>query len=499
MKKIKNVAVIGSGFSGLVSSVLLSRAGLDVTLLERNEQVAPLICNFDYDGFQVSHGFHYIGGYYPGGALYRSFEHLGINGRLRPVAVNNAGFDRFLGVMKDDLVVPVGIENVQLTMERAYPRSRPALTEYFRMMKDVFREFSFFSLKEYWFKVGSTLLNISLDEFLRGQNAEPSLIHFLSSYTEMLMGVTAKEVSLLTHLLGIGAYFYSAHTFEGGGGAIARALEDEARASGVRIVTGCDVVKIVCDHPRRLKGLRLRSRRDGRELLLDADACISTIHPKRLLPLLPESPSFDDYARTVSGYEDTRAVGLFHLAVERKIAEEYSSNIHQLARDDSGELKHRITLLPDFGSAADSSASEKRISILVRAWGNESRKACPQRASGWCLDNAGLSGTGTDPSEPDYFGGLRHSMETQLEKTFPELKGRYRIIGALSPCHLDRLNATWNGSIYGLKCSMKRLGSSTFRPLPELYLAGQSVVAPGIFGTLVSAYLASNRITRRIA
>jgi all-trans-retinol 13,14-reductase len=365
-------------------------------------------------------------------------------------------------------------------------------------MKEVFREFSFFTLENYWFKVGSTLLNISLDEFLRGRNAEPALIHFLGAYTEMLLGVSAKEVSLLTHLLGIGAYFYAAHTFEGGGGAIARALEDEARASGVRIITGSDVVAIVCDPSRRLKGLRLHSRREGRELFLDADACVSTIHPKRLLPLLPESFSGHDYARHVLGDDDTKAVGLFHLAVERGTAEAYSANVHQLARKDSGELKHRITLLPDFAGGAVSSASEKRISILIQAWDNDLLKTCPQRTNGRCIDSIDLTKTGTEASEPDYVRRLRNSMVARLEKTFPELKGKYRILGSLSPCRLDRLNATWNGSIYGLKCSLKRLASSTFRPLPDLYLAGQSVVAPGIFGTLVSAYHACNRVIRRI-
>jgi all-trans-retinol 13,14-reductase len=85
----------------------------------------------------------------------------------------------------------------------------------------------------------------------------------------------------------------------------------------------------------------------------------------------------------------------------------------------------------------------------------------------------------------------------RLEAAFPEFRGAYRIIAVIAPCDLDRLNATWNGSIYGLKCSLDRLGMTPMGPMKELFLAGQSVVAPGIFGTLVSACLVSQRVHRR--
>lgn len=495
-KKIKSVAVIGAGFSGLVSSLLLSRSGIHVTLLERSEQVAPLLQNYYYQGFEVNNGFHYIGGYYPGGALYRSFEQLGINDKLKPLSFNDAGFDCFSGITNEEIVVPVGLERVRSVMERAFPESERVLNEYFKLMEEVFQEFSFFNLEEYFFKATPTLTGISLFEFLQERNAEDNLIDFLSIYSLMLLGVCAKEVPLLTHLLGIGAYFHSVHTFRGGGGALVEALEGQVRESGVQILTGSEVVMINCESRRRFSGLRVRSINDCQETTLCPDACISTIHPRRLLQLLPDGPTSNLYSRRISGCCDTRAVCVFHLAIDKNVARKYVSNYHIFSRKDSGNLGHQITLLPDFTSDADSSAAERRVSVMISAWENDMKKECPGRLNSLCYDAQDLPEDKYGQFEPEYFKDYRYDMVTRLEGAFPELKGKYRIINAVSPCHFDRLNATWNGAIYGVKCSLDRFGLSTIGPMNGLFLAGQSVTAPGIFGTLISAYMASNRIMR---
>ena len=66
---IKNVAVIGAGFSGMAVSLLLAQAGKEVILIERDEAVAPLLRNYTYqDGYEVNNAFQYLGGYYTWGS-----------------------------------------------------------------------------------------------------------------------------------------------------------------------------------------------------------------------------------------------------------------------------------------------------------------------------------------------------------------------------------------------------------------------------------------------
>jgi len=497
-KKVESAIVIGAGFSGMVSSLLLARAGIKVTLLERSGQVAPLLRNYLHDGFEINHGFHYLGGYYPGGALRSCFEQLGIAEKLTPLNVNNDGFDIFSGITPEKIVMPVGLDRVKRVLENAFPESGPALQKYFELLDQVFREFSFFSIESFFYRGTPDLTGVSLYDFLKEQQAEKSLINFLGAYSQMLLGLSAKESSLLSHLLGVGAYFYSAQTFRKGGGALVDALEEQVRQAGVRILTGHEAVRILSEERRQFAGVGVRSLADGSEAVLDADACISSIHPKRLLNLIQDSNAFNLFARRISDYSDTQAVCVFHLAVEQDAAEKFVNNWHIYRKWDNGRPKHHLTLLPDFSGNQNASPHERQMTVLMSPWDNEDHPDCPERLDGHCSGAERLHVGGNPPVTAAYLPRVSEEMATRLEFEFPEMKGKYRIIDTVTPCHFDRLNATWDGSIYGVRCSLNRFGISTIGPLRGLFLAGQSVTAPGIFGALVSAYLACNRITGTI-
>lgn len=496
MNDISSVVVIGGGVSGLASAVLLARAGLEVTLVERDERLAPLIRNYDYQGFVVSNGFHYLGGYYPGGALQKSFEHLGIDGRLKPVQAGRRGIDRFSGFIGGDIVLPVGRDAVRSVLESRFPGSRQALAEYFEVMDRVFGEFSFLNIENYSRIITPSLVNISLQDFMDDRKAEKSLTAFLGAYSEILLGMTAEEVSLLTHLLGVGAYFYSVHTFEGGGGALARALEDSVRESGVRVLTGLEAVAVESESRRQFSGLRVRSTRDGSESMLRADACVSTMHPKRLLRLLPREAAYKLFARRVRESDDTKAVLIFHLALTGEAGPDLTMNYHRAFWDETGRLRHHFTLLPDITGNHASPGAEKRLSVILTAWENDRREECPEGYRESCYDRTGLPAYAVERLESERFEDSQREMDNRLTGVFPDMKGRYKVVGVLSPCHLDRLNATWQGAVYGVKCSYNRLGLLPVGPMRGLLLAGQSITAPGIFGALASAYLACGRIIK---
>jgi all-trans-retinol 13,14-reductase len=493
---MKDAVVIGAGFGGLVSALMMARDGLNVTVVERSQKVAPLLRNYSCQGFEFNNGFHYIGGYYPGGALHRIFGHLGLLDRLKPVALDMDGFDHFLGILDDPITIPVGPARVRAVLAKAFPGNEGALDAYFVELEKAFRDFDFLNLEEFFFRADPKLVGRTLYDFLVERGADSPLIQFLNAYSEMLLGVTAREVPFLTHLLGVGAYFLSAHTFEGGGGALAEALEARALECGVRIRTACRAMRIECDARRRFAGLRVRND-DGEEEILRADVCVSTIHPKRFLSLLPDDPPFDLYARRVAGYRDTRAICIFHLAVDRGVAARLAGNWHLFKRNGGPSPQHDITLLPDATRDPDPAASEIRMTALITAWDNDKGEACPGGRDVACLEGNPAGKCGREERTPSYVSGFQHRFTARLEAAFPEFRGAYRIIAVIAPCDLDRLNATWNGSIYGLKCSAERMGMTPMGPMKELFLAGQSVVAPGIFGTLVSACLVSQRIHRR--
>ncbi|GEM_PF-1657810 len=493
---MKDVVVIGAGFSGLASAILLALSGRGVTVVEQAERTAPLLRNYNCRGFEINNGFHYLGGYSPGGALSRMFDHLGLSGRLAPIPLNPDGFDSFMGLSPRPLRVPIGPDRVQAVLNDAFPGNETVLKAYFEELQKAFLEFDFLNLEEFFFRADPKLLTWTLNDHLEAGGATHELIMFLNAYSEMLLGVTAREVPFLTHLLGVGSYFLAAHTFVGGGGALADALEARALEAGVHIRTGCRAVAIEAGDHRRFAAVRVRTGEGGEERL-EAESCVSTIHPKRLMALLPDGLSSGLFARRVAGYRDTKAIHMFHLAVKAGAAREYSSNWHHFDLTGIMGPRHLITLLPDMTRAADPDAAEVRMSCLITAWDNDKTGTCPGSSGPDCREKPRPDGDAADSFAGGTDDRCRDRFRARLEAAHPELRGAYRILGVTEPCDLDRMTSTWNGSIYGLKCASDRLGMTPMGPLKGLHLAGQSIIAPGIFGALVSACLVEQRIRRR--
>src|SRR5690606_38279302 len=95
MKQIKtyDVVVIGSGLGGLVSALLLARAGKKVSVLEKNNQYGGNLQTFVRDKTILDTGVHYIGGLQPDENLGRYFAYLGILNELTLEQLDMNAFD----------------------------------------------------------------------------------------------------------------------------------------------------------------------------------------------------------------------------------------------------------------------------------------------------------------------------------------------------------------------------------------------------------------------
>ena len=75
---MSDAVVIGSGLGGLLSGVILSRAGYRVTVLEKAAQPGGCLQTFVRDGIRFDTGFHSVAGLEEGGPLERIFRPLGL-------------------------------------------------------------------------------------------------------------------------------------------------------------------------------------------------------------------------------------------------------------------------------------------------------------------------------------------------------------------------------------------------------------------------------------
>lgn len=73
-----DVIIIGSGLGGLACAHILSKAGKNVLVLEKEAQPGGCLQSYKRNGFTFDTGFHYVGGLEEGQSLYAAFKMLGL-------------------------------------------------------------------------------------------------------------------------------------------------------------------------------------------------------------------------------------------------------------------------------------------------------------------------------------------------------------------------------------------------------------------------------------
>ena len=99
---------------------------------------------------------------------------------------------------------------------------------------------------------------------------------------------------------------------------------------------------------------------------------------------------------------------------------------------------------------------------------------------------------------------MKEELAERILKTVyhrqPEWRGRLTLKDTFSPLTFRDYTLAPTGSAYGLKKSVDTLYSSKLRAITRvkgLYIAGQSVILPGILGALISSIDACNAILGR--
>ena len=143
-----DVVIIGSGLAGLVCGTILSKEGMRVCILEKNEQLGGSLQTFKRGGVTFDTGVHYIGGLDKGQNLYQLFNYLEILDRLELHKMDEQGFDAIL--FKDDpeeYLMGMGYENFTRILSQKFPLEQQAIKSYCNRMKEICNNFPLYNLK----------------------------------------------------------------------------------------------------------------------------------------------------------------------------------------------------------------------------------------------------------------------------------------------------------------------------------------------------------------
>lgn len=125
----KKVVIVGAGISGLTAAAYLSKAGHEVSLLEKSDDVGGLVGSFEVDGFIFDQG---IRGVENSGTLFPMLRQLGIDLTFLPNIVDMGIKDDIISINPDQ-----NYGSYKALLLEIYPEEKDAIELIFKDVKKI--------------------------------------------------------------------------------------------------------------------------------------------------------------------------------------------------------------------------------------------------------------------------------------------------------------------------------------------------------------------------
>lgn len=475
--------VIGAGISGITSAITLAQKGHRVALLEKAERTAPLLRGFSRQGVHFDTGFHYAGGLGAGGPLDTFFRYLGISDSITSFPFDENGFDIFQCQAENfEFRFPTGLERIKDELVAAFPRERPAIESYLARISSICAAMPYQNLDAPMDSEAmlQMVFGPTLKETLDLLTRDPLLKSLLSMHT-LLYGVPSNQVPFAQHAVIVGNYYQSARGIRGGGLSLAEACDARMKQLGVEVICGSEVTGISASSDGAFSGVQLAGGES-----ISGRGCIATLHPRRLLDLVPEATFRPTYRKRIWALEETvsaflsfavSAVPLPSLAGANRFLLPDAGSIHEIGRRPVGDAPIYLSGAYRRGEVIPSGF----IGIFPANFSETARFADS------CF--------GKRPVEYRQFKEQAlDRMRRQLERLSPDLAQSISTIEASTPLTVRHFCDSHAGGLYGVKHRIGQHNPLPATKLKGLYLAGQALVAPGVMGAALSGLMACGAV-----
>ena len=468
----EKVLIIGSGIGGLSAAIILAKLGFDVTVLEKNGQPGGMLRSYVRQGVHCNVGVHYMGALAEGQVLRRCFDFLGITTRLPLIRMGVDGpVDRYhfngrhLGLDTFDL--PAGFTAYEDNLNAAFPDQKAQIQTLMAMLQRSARHLDrldfLYSDQPAHFWIEQTE---ALGTIFDGINCSPGL-RAVFGMPSVLIGVPPAQCPQFFHAVALASYLFSAWRLEHHGVHMADVCTRRLIDLGGRLLTGQAVAHIRTSDGR-VQGVTLAS---GERL--DAPVIIGAIHPKAVLGLLDPHRVKASYRRRIMGLTDTAAMVGVHALVPADRHPAIPHNVFTIDTEPDGAIGDLVYM-----QLRPSGRAEYTLLSLLTS-GHEDLWQ-PWRHTGSGHRGADYLQT-KDRLARKIIGGIE-----KVAGPFRDL----RVIDVYTPLTIRDWVGSPEGSAYGIMRSTRQLMSAALlnrTALGGLFLAGQSVLAPGILGTILGS------------
>jgi all-trans-retinol 13,14-reductase len=471
--------VIGAGVSGLVSALVLAKNGRSVALVEKAASAGPLLSGFLRNGIFYDTGFHHAGGFGDGEAGGVFLRYLGLSSSLSKDPCNPQGFDivRFSDP-SFEFRFPVGYANLRERLHGAFPGDKSAVDEYLDAVRRECSLIPYLNL-DAGFNAADALKGVngpSLKEFLDQLTGNRILKDILSIHC-LLNGVPPAEQALSNYAYIVGPYYRSVNRIYGGGSALIKGLADAAIDAGVDTFYGRAVKEILHTEGSGICGVRLE---DGD--IIEAGACISTVHPVKLMEMV-QGPIFrPSYMARLKSLDETPSAFILYGESNGELEALSGSSIYlpPSGGTDSfnvnGPIEERPFNISSTCRQTDGSRKNGFIAI------------CPAS-----IDETGQWAGSAPGKRPESYKEFKKKtaerMLRHIEARCPDFAGKIKCVDFSTPLTLRDYTNNPFGSMYGVKHKIDQYNPLPATRLKGLYLAGQSIISPGILGAMISGFI----------
>ncbi len=469
----KTVLIIGSGIGGLSTAIILAKLGFEVTVVEKNRKPGGLMRSYTRDGIECAVGVHYLGSLGNGQVLRKFFDYLGVTAGIPVQRMGQNGvidryfFDTAFRQLKT-FDLPEGMDAFEQNLKSAFPDEQHQIDAVIAPMRKMSRQLHGLDFL-YSIQNDLALLDQSrpFGKILSHLRCSPGLRSVLA-VPSCWIGVPLDDCPAYYHNTALASYVSSSWRLNCSGAHMADVFAGRLKELGGRITFGQAASEILV-RSRTAAGLVLKS---GERLT--APLVIGAVHPQIVLDMLPEGAVRPSYRKRISRLKNTHGIFSVHARIHADAHAEIPYNIFKIETDRNGDVS-------DLNYYQIRKSEREGINTLSVLTSGKTELWHP-----WVNTSSGRRGKAYDDAKQAE--ALR--LIREAEEFFGPLKG-LKILDAYTPLTLrDWVNSP-EGSAYGvLRSASQMLGAALLNrtSVKGLYLAGQSVLAPGIIGTIMGSF-----------
>ncbi|OQY46596.1 MAG: hypothetical protein B6240_07080 [Desulfobacteraceae bacterium 4572_87] len=471
--------IIGSGIGGLSMAIILSKLGFDVTVIEKNRQPGGMLRSYVRRGIHCNVGLHYLGALDEGQVLRRLFDYLGITKKLPLTRMGDHGpVDRYYFTNAVDAPrqfdVPFGLRAYENALKEAFPKEQSAIDGFMALLHKSAGE-----LDRLDFLFGNPSPADLIDQaeplwdILDQLGCSPGLKGVLS-VPSVWIGVPPPRCPQFYHTMTLASYLFSAWRLESHGTHLVEALVQRLSDLGGRVLCGRTVRRIDV-RGGQATGLILENGERH-----DAPLVVGTVHPNVVIDLLDAENIKPSYRRRIKKLVNTDGMFGVNAILPTGTHKSLPHNVFSMKTDTDGAVHDVI-----YTQLRPSGRPESLLLTLITGGRNELWRPWEKTRSGH--------------RDADY-GAAKMALARELihkvESVIGQLRG-LEVIDIYTPLTIrDWVNSP-DGSAYGVMRSDRQMLSAALlnrTAVKGLYLAGQSVMAPGILGTILGSLITTKFI-----